>query len=44
MKNSKSRENETMAKLNDFQDKLKKSTNGWTAHQVKFHIDSERAY
>ena len=44
MKNSKLRENETLAKLQDFTQKLKKQNEGWTAHQVTFHVDSERAY
>jgi hypothetical protein len=44
MKNSKQRENETLAKLQDFTQKLKSQEEGWTAHQVIFHVDSERAY
>ena len=49
MKNTKHRENETMAKFNDFVDKIKtkesrKETGGWMAQQVKFHVSSDQAY
>lgn len=44
MKNSKMRENETMARLQDFTSKISGSKTGWTSHQVTFHVDSERAY
>ena len=50
MKNTKHRENETMTKLNDFIGKLKsKATKEdpktkWMTQQVKFHVDSEKAY
>ena len=46
MKNTKHRENETMAKFNDFMSKLKtkesrKETAGWMTSQVKFHVSSD---
>jgi hypothetical protein len=45
MKNNKARENETMANLNSFSDKISKGkAKGWMSEQVTFHVDSEKAY
>ena len=49
MKNTKHRENETMAKFNDFISKIKtkgdrKETAAWMQKQVKFHVSSDQAY
>ena len=50
MKNTKHRENATMTQLNDFISRLKqKETKSdpkskWMTQQVKFHVDSEKAY
>jgi len=46
-KMNKNRENETLAKLNDFRDSLnpkKLSNDSWMSNKLKFHIDSQRAY
>lgn len=44
MKNNKLRENETLARLDDFTKKINTTNAGIFAHQVKFHIDSEKAF
>ena len=45
MKNTKHRENETLAKFNDFKDKIKtKEGASWMKNQVKFHVSSDQAY
>ncbi len=52
-KMTKGRENETLARLKEFQSKIKKSKartedeeeeENWMANRLKFHIDSQRAY
>ena len=52
MRNTKQRENETMAKFNDFVSKVNHtkdktglvSNQQWMAKPLKFHVDSEKAY
>lgn len=45
MKNTKSRENETISGLKDFESKLKAGeVPTWMRDQVSFHVDSEKAY
>lgn len=49
MKLSKNRENETMAKLDDFTSKIRSKevrgdANSWMNNKLKFHIDSQKAY
>ena len=45
MKNTKHRENETLAKFNDFKDKIKtKEGANWMKSQVKFHVSSDQAF
>ena len=46
---TKSRENETLSRLNDFQSKIrskevKTDEENWMNNKLKFHIDSARAY
>lgn len=46
---TKGRENETLARLKDFQSKIKSKTvkeddENWMNNSLKFHIDSQRAY
>lgn len=49
MKMTKNRENETLAKLNEFSSKLrskdiKQDEANWMNNKLTFHIDSQRAY
>ncbi len=46
---TKGRENETLARLKDFQSKIKSKEvlhdeENWMNNKLKFHIDSQRAY
>jgi len=44
---SKNRENETLSKLSVFKNKInnqKKEKTGWLSKNLKFHVDSQRAY
>ena len=46
---TKNRENETLARMNDFQSKLRskevrQDEESWMNNKLRFHIDSARAY
>mmetsp|Transcript_9907 Transcript_9907/g.7448 ORF Transcript_9907/g.7448 Transcript_9907/m.7448 type:complete len:118 (+) Transcript_9907:917-1270(+) len=44
MKNTKHRENETLAKLQEFKGKLKQKEADWMSNRLKFNVDSKNAF